>query len=1046
MKSHKLAKKLFAVVTSILMLVQPILPAFPLFVTSQVFAQEATPTETQTPTPEPTQQTSLTQEATATPTEEISPTPTQEVTPSPTVEVTPSITPEAAPSPEPTEEVTPTPSEESSQPQQSSDEPPKETGPPAEQGQILDGASIEATPTVTVEEGELQAIILQNVEAQSLDLDNVDPSNSATLTTDKADYAPTDTAVITGTGFTPGETYKLTISSDDPPPTSTTVDITADENGAFVYAYQLDGIYRPNYKAEAKDLQGNSIAIITFTDADSGFHVPSAYSNSGWTNPQNAYASDNARAVADSSSDVVEYQNFGFSIPGGSTINGIEVQVEGYNTGSRQADITLSWNNGASHTTGAGLKTTNMPGTSSSSEAVRTFGGAADTWNRTWSATDFTNSNFRLQLDATSGSGSDLYIDQVRVKVYYTEASLPDLTVTKTNNVSGSATINTPFNWVLTITNGGTATGTFSNTNTVLTDQLPTSNATYGTVTRVNGGGTSGTTNCSISSNTLTCTASGTVTIPVGGTITVTVPVTPTATGSLSNPRSNGNCSVDPSTHVSESNESNNACATNTVTVTNVQPAQNPSLVESCGIDVALVIDNSASISTGELTSMKTAFTGFVNTFLPSTPTMFSLTRFNSTATVTQAFTASAATINGAINGVTTSFGYTNWEDGLLKAQSTFDPRVSKPNLIIFASDGDPTASSAGPFDISQPNVHLNPAIVQANAIKALGTRIITLGIGSSPTAANLQAISSADAYYSTSNFDDLETTLHRLATDLCGGTITVTKLIDGDGNLQTTNDQTPASGWQFSVAGVDRTTGQNGQTDPVTVSGEGSYTVTETPQQGYSLISANCTGASGSNGNRDGNGIFGIQLSNTDIVSCTFINSSGGSISGHKYTESQIPVPGWGVTLYECFGSWTPENCTSVVGSTTTDSNGYYEFTNLTGQMYRLIEELRSGWSVLWPPSGIMDVNLAPGATATVDFVNTQHGRVIVTKYHDENGNSNWDEGEEVLPGWTMGLEDENEGTTQEETDENGEALFEDMLPGIYTLSEELQPGWEQT
>lgn len=252
MNIFKRVKKLLAVVTSMLMLVQPILPVFPSLL-HPVYAQEATASS-----------------------EQPSPTPTEEVTPSPTEE--PALTPEptsgaeasAEATPTPTETVEPTSTPTEQPPQQSTDEPPKETGPPQEQGQILEGVSVTPTPTITVEEpveqGELQAVILQNIEAESLNLDNVDPSNSATLTTDKADYAPTDTAVITGTGFTSGETYTLTISSDDPPPTSMTAEVTADENGSFVYAYQLDGTYRPNYKVEAKS-NSTTIAETSFTDS-----------------------------------------------------------------------------------------------------------------------------------------------------------------------------------------------------------------------------------------------------------------------------------------------------------------------------------------------------------------------------------------------------------------------------------------------------------------------------------------------------------------------------------------------------------------------------------------------------------------------------------------------------------------------------------------------------------------------------------------------------------------------------------------------------------
>ncbi|MCX6759562.1 MAG: lamin tail domain-containing protein [Candidatus Nealsonbacteria bacterium] len=158
---------------------------------------------------------------------------------------------------------------------------------------------------------------------------------------------------------------------------------------------------------------------------NTGLLSPSANSNHDWTYPENAYVSDNNWAVANDDNDIVQYYNFNLSVPTGATINGIEVQVEGYNTGGstpRQADISLSWNNGSSYTSGSGtgLKRTNMPGTISSAEDVRIFGGSSDTWGRSsWSIGEFTNANFRVKLDSISANGT-LNIDQVQVRVYYT--------------------------------------------------------------------------------------------------------------------------------------------------------------------------------------------------------------------------------------------------------------------------------------------------------------------------------------------------------------------------------------------------------------------------------------------------------------------------------------------------------------------------------------------------------------------------------------------------------------------------------------------------
>ena len=48
--------------------------------------------------------------------------------------------------------------------------------------------------------------IIKNASAPSINLDAVVSEGSAALTTDKPDYAPTDTALITGSNFLPNTT------------------------------------------------------------------------------------------------------------------------------------------------------------------------------------------------------------------------------------------------------------------------------------------------------------------------------------------------------------------------------------------------------------------------------------------------------------------------------------------------------------------------------------------------------------------------------------------------------------------------------------------------------------------------------------------------------------------------------------------------------------------------------------------------------------------------------------------------------------------------
>lgn len=245
MRLNKSLKKTFSVIATIATLFNSL--GAPVSVIAQEITPDPTPTETVQPTDSPT--------PTITPTAE--PTMTAEPTPSETA--TP--TPEATVEPSPTDLATPTaPSSDQPEVQSQTNENVQSQGPPAE--------TIIPTSTVTSvqpeKEGSLTTTVVENIDLSTVILlnSNVD---SPTVTTDKADYAPTDVVLVSGTGFTPEKTYTLVISSTDEPPVTASDSVTADSQGYFAYAYQLDGNYRLNYLVEVKD--GDYIvASTTFTD------------------------------------------------------------------------------------------------------------------------------------------------------------------------------------------------------------------------------------------------------------------------------------------------------------------------------------------------------------------------------------------------------------------------------------------------------------------------------------------------------------------------------------------------------------------------------------------------------------------------------------------------------------------------------------------------------------------------------------------------------------------------------------------------------------
>jgi hypothetical protein len=143
----------------------------------------------------------------------------------------------------------------------------------------------------------------------------------------------------------------------------------------------------------------------------------------GWSNPFYALASDNLYATATRNNKFLKLTNFFIPpIPGNSTIDGIEVTVEGLTAG-KQVEVAIQGNSG-------GFTSPKLT-TFTSTDSTVTLGGATDTWGKSWAAIDFQN-KLTVKLTVT-GTGGAVSIDHVRVKVYFT----PPNTSLVLNPVSG---------------------------------------------------------------------------------------------------------------------------------------------------------------------------------------------------------------------------------------------------------------------------------------------------------------------------------------------------------------------------------------------------------------------------------------------------------------------------------------------------------------------------------------------------------------------------------------------------------------------------------
>jgi hypothetical protein len=143
-----------------------------------------------------------------------------------------------------------------------------------------------------------------------------------------------------------------------------------------------------------------------------------------WSNTSNAVSSNNSYAstTADigGGSDGLRCTNFGFSIPGGATIDGIIVEVE------RKCDLGAVIDSGISLVIG-GITVGDDKSSADSwptSDGTKVYGGSSDLWGDTWTDSEINDSGFGVQVGAIDqfAAGDIASVDHVKITVHYTES------------------------------------------------------------------------------------------------------------------------------------------------------------------------------------------------------------------------------------------------------------------------------------------------------------------------------------------------------------------------------------------------------------------------------------------------------------------------------------------------------------------------------------------------------------------------------------------------------------------------------------------------
>jgi uncharacterized repeat protein (TIGR01451 family) len=269
-------------------------------------------------------------------------------------------------------------------------------------------------------------------------------------------------------------------------------------------------------------------------------------------------------------------------------------------------------------------------------------------------------------------------------------------------------------------------------------------------------------------------------------------------------------------------------------------PGANPVLLQRCGLDVILVLDESASISSfGAVETVRSAATSFVNALF-GTGSRVATVAFSRAARIGVPYDFVNAGSRGNfiswINGQSFngSPGYapssatqhlgTNWQGGFEAVKEL--NRSRRADLVVFVTDGDPNWHDNRSSALS-PDGHyqaMQRAWAAANEVKLQSSRVFAIGVGPAVTGANsadsaarLTAVSGntkfvlgtpdtdldetdelprAD-YTLVTEFEALAERLESIVRAVCSPSVTITKWVSPTGAPGSFVKGGP--GWQFT-------------------------------------------------------------------------------------------------------------------------------------------------------------------------------------------------------------------------------------------------------
>ncbi|WP_461638039.1 VWA domain-containing protein [Leucobacter sp. BZR 635] len=242
----------------------------------------------------------------------------------------------------------------------------------------------------------------------------------------------------------------------------------------------------------------------------------------------------------------------------------------------------------------------------------------------------------------------------------------------------------------------------------------------------------------------------------------------------------------------------------------------NPQLDAVCGVDVALLVDLSSSVTSSALTQIRAASKSVIDA-LTGTPSKVAIQTFGTSAPANNttgnnnafmplrsvATQAEADVVLRKAQGIAVPNNQkTNWDQGFWSLNEIADD--GELDMVIMITDGLPTTFGSGSDGSNSANFErIENSVASANALKSHGVGIIAVGVGDgiSGSAENLRAISGPVAgkdYYQVKNWNDLAAQMKALSSKNCEGTVNVVKQVIPAGG--TIDSAAPRASWGFTA------------------------------------------------------------------------------------------------------------------------------------------------------------------------------------------------------------------------------------------------------